>query len=61
MLTQTVPSTLNASTPAEWVPTPRRTPRRVVRQYEYRGLTDDGMAVFDEVFVEACWLSDRPK
>jgi hypothetical protein len=59
MITQTVP-TLNTSTPAECVPTPRRPHVRVVRVYEFRGLNADGMACYDEVIVDACYLSDRP-
>jgi hypothetical protein len=50
----------NPSTPAEYVPMACPQRFRPVRQYEFTGLSDDGLACYDEIIVAACYLSDRP-
>lgn len=33
---------------------------RIVTQYVFTHVDDEGMACYDERIVEACWLADRP-
>jgi hypothetical protein len=33
---------------------------RLVKIYVFDRIDDDGMAHYDEIVVDACWLADRP-